>query len=99
MLFGVLLVLSLILINLENMPLFKISSFYLSVVGIALLSGILVYVSFNPPNYMIGILTVAILTLLTALEKSEKYNKYRGIFLTIEILVAIAEFSSNLIIK
>lgn len=99
MIFGILLVLSLILINLENMSIFKEYSLYLTIIGVTLLSSILVYTSFNPKNYIMGILTVIAITVLTAFGKSEKYNSHKYLFLILEIIVVIIGFSSNLIFK
>lgn len=99
MIFGILLVLSLILINLESIPIFKEYSLYLNIIGIALFSSILIYISFNPKNYIMGILTVILITVLTAFEKSGKYSNHKYLFLTLEIIVAIIGFSSNLIFK
>lgn len=96
---SVLLIISLILLNLENISIFKSYSIYLSVIGIALFSGILVYLSFTPKNYPIGVIMVILITILTAFEKNSTISHHKLLFLALEILLVVIGFASNIFLK
>lgn len=80
MIFYLLLTLSLILIILEGIPLFQKYSNFLSIFGIALLSGVIVYASFDPSDYIFGAILIIVLTGLTVLEKTERFSPYEMVF-------------------
>ena len=73
MTFGILLIISLILLNTNSISKLKKYSMLISMTGIIILSLLLVYISFEPKNYYIGLVMTVVIGILTAFEKSAKY--------------------------
>lgn len=67
----------------------------LSMTGIIILSLLLVYISFEPKNYYIGLVMTVGIGILTALEKSAKYSDYQIWFLLLEIMIVVVAFYLN----
>lgn len=95
MTFGVLLIISLILLNTNSISKLKKYSMLISMTGIIILSLLLVYISFEPKNYYIGLVMTVGIGILTALEKSAKYSDYQIWFLLLEIMIVVVAFYLN----
>lgn len=95
MIFGILLIISLILLNTNNISMFKKYSMLISITGIIILSLLLVYISFEPKNYYIGLVMTILIGILTAFEKSTKYRDYQIWFLLLEIMIVVVGFYLN----
>ena len=95
MTFGVLLIISLILLNTNSISKLKKHSMLISMTGIIILSLLLVYISFEPKNYYIGLIMTVVIGILTALEKSTKYSDYQIWFLLLEIMIVVMGFYLN----
>ena len=95
MTFGILLIISLILLNTNNITMFKKYSLLIRTAGILILSLLLLYVSFEPKNYFIGLVMTIVIVILTAFEKSAKYSHYQMWFLLLEIIVVVVGFYLN----
>mgnify|MGYP006362309733 CR=1 FL=1 len=95
MTFGVLLIISLILLNTNSISKLKKYSMLISMTGIIILSLLLVYISFEPKNYYIGLVMTVVIGILTAFEKSAKYSDYQIWFLLLEIMIVGIGFYLN----